>query len=313
MPWPPTPTGSPASTCSPLADPAWTLLVAVRFAHDAALTALFGLSLFPLYARGAGGRLKPWLALAAFGSLLTTIGWFAATVGEMSGQVTDAVSPAMLWSVIRDMAFGRLAVARIGLAILAGVLAARPGGGKALTLVSGLLLASLAGAGHARLDPGAIGPAADALHLLAAGAWIGGLAGLALAIAGLGPAPTDDAFAGFGRQVRGFSHMGYAAVAVLVGTGVLNGVRLVGSPGNLVSSPYGQLLMAKVALFLAMLALAAVNRLWISPALTRSPVGCDSRTWLRRLARHVAAEQGLAVLVLAAVAVLGVLDPAGGG
>ena len=295
-----------------MADPAWTLLVAVRFAHDAALTALFGLSLFPFYAPGASGRLKPWLVLAALASLLTTIGWFAATVGEMSGHMADAASPAMLWSVIRDMAFGRLAVARIALAVLAVVLALRPGGRMALMLVSGLLLASLAGAGHARLDSGGLGPVTDALHLLAAGAWIGGLAGLAATLAGLGPAPTAETLVRFGGQVRGFSHMGYGAVAVLVGTGLINGARLVGSAKNLVSTPYGQLLSVKVALFLGMLALAAVNRLWISPALTRPPPESDSRPWLRRLARHVAAEQVLALLVLAAVAVLGVLDPAGG-
>ncbi len=299
-----------------MADPAWTLLVAVRFAHDAALTALFGLSLFPLYAPGTSGRLKPWLVLAAVASLLTTVGWFAATVGEMSGEVADAASPAMLWSVIRDMEFGRLAMARMALAVLAVVLALRRRQPMALALVSGLLLASLAGAGHARLDPGVVGLwriTADALHLLAAGAWIGGLAGLALAMTGLGPTPTAEALAGFNRQVRGFSHMGYAAVAVLVGTGLINGARLVGSPANLVSTPYGRLLTAKVALFLGMLALAAVNRLWISPALTQPSEGLDPHPWLRRLARHVAAEQALAMLVLAAVSVLGVLDPAAGG
>lgn len=296
-----------------MADPAWTLLVAVRFAHDASLTALFGLSLFPPYAAGASsGRLKPWLALAALVSLLTTIGWFAATVGEMSGQVADAVSPAMLWSVIRDMAFGRLAATRIALAVLAVVLVLRPGGRIMLMLVSGLLLASLAGAGHARLDPGVVGPAADALHLLAAGAWIGGLAGLAATLADIGSEPTAETLVQFGRQIRSFSHMGYAAVAVLVGTGLINGARLVGSAETLVSTPYGRLLSVKVALFLGMLALAAVNRLWISPALTRPPAESGSRPWLRRLARHVAAEQVLAVLVLAAVAVLGVLDPSGG-
>jgi putative copper resistance protein D len=299
-----------------LADPAWTLLVAVRFAHDAALTALFGLSLFPLYTAGAAGRLKPWLVLAAVLSLLTTAGWFAATVGEMSGEVADAASPVMLWSVIRDMEFGRLAMARMALATLAVVLALLGRRPMALTLVSGLLLASLAGAGHARLDTGAAGLwriVADALHLLAAGAWIGGLGGLASAIAGLGSAPTADTLAGFGRQVRSFSHMGYAAVAILVGTGLINGTRLVGTAGNLASTPYGRLLMVKIALFLGMLALAAVNRLWISPALTGPSRELDSRPWLRRLARHVAAEQALAILVLATVSVLGVLDPASGG
>jgi putative copper resistance protein D len=304
-----------------LADPAWTLLVAVRFAHYAALTALFGLALFPLYAAGERGApaarsRKPWLIVTAVLSLLTTGLWFAATVGEMSGAVADAAAPDVLWPVIRDMEFGHLAAARMGLGILAVALAVRRDRPWALTLVSGLLLASLAGAGHARLDAGAAGLgriAVDALHLLAAGAWFGGLAGLASAMASLGPAPADAALTRFGLQIRGFSHMGYAAVATLVGTGLVNGVRLVGSTGALLSTAYGRLLMVKVALFLGMLALAAINRLWISPALTQPSEGLDSRPWLRSLARHVAAEQVLAVLVLAAVSWLGVLDPASGG
>jgi putative copper resistance protein D len=74
---------------------------------------------------------------------------------------------------------------------------------------------------------------------------------------------------------------------------------------DLIGTGYGRLLMFKIGLFLAMLGLAAVNRLWISPALTTG----NQAVWLARLKRHVLAEQVLAALVLLAVAVLGTLDP----
>jgi putative copper export protein len=69
--------------------------------------------------------------------------------------------------------------------------------------------------------------------------------------------------------------MGYVAVATLVGTGVINGWFLVGSPSNLIEQPYGPILLLKLLLFTGMLALAAVNRFWLVPALSSTPTAVD--------------------------------------
>jgi len=74
-------------------------------------------------------------------------------------------------------------------------------------------------------------------------------------------------------------------------------------------APYGLLLILKVALFAGVMALAAVNRLRLTPALARGEPAA-----LPRLRRSVAAEYALICAVLAATAVLtGFLSPSSAG
>lgn len=106
--------------------------------------------------------------------------------------------------------------------------------------------------------------------------------------------------------------MGYAAVATLVGTGLVNSWLLVGSVSSLLHTTYGQILMAKLAFFAGMLALAAANRFWLVPALEASGRGVagGSDLWRRKLRTHVLSEQGLGLLVLLSVSLLGTIRPA---
>src|SRR5260221_641336 len=48
-----------------------------------------------------------------------------------------------------------------------------------------------------------------------------------------------------------FAGVGLAAAAVLIGTGLVNPVLLVGTPGALLATPYGRLLGLKLLLFAA--------------------------------------------------------------
>jgi uncharacterized membrane protein YraQ (UPF0718 family) len=99
---------------------------------------------------------------------------------------------------------------------------------------------------------------ADAVHLLAAGAWLGGL----FALLALLRSRPHDGFAGeIGRVLMRFSGMGYGAVAALVGTGLINTWCLVPSLAHLATALYGQLLIIKLALFALMLFLAVLVRL----------------------------------------------------
>lgn len=71
------------------------------------------------------------------------------------------------------------------------------------------------------------------------------------------------------HALESFSLVGSVIVGLIVITGLMTGYMLVG-PANLLSLPkslYGQLLLAKLALFAAMLALAAANRWRLTPAL----------------------------------------------
>src|SRR5262249_49928879 len=141
------------------------------------------------------------------------------------------------------------------LAVLAGRSrsASRP---YAISLValSAASLASLGGVGHTQAQDGVdllVHVAADGTHLLAAGAWLGGLVSLLVMLR----FPTDLSSSketGVVHVLVRFSGMGYAAVALLVGMGVINSWYMVPSLSQLLASLYGQLLIAKLGLFALM-------------------------------------------------------------
>jgi putative copper resistance protein D len=103
-----------------------------------------------------------------------------------------------------------------------------------------------------------------------------------------------------------FSGMGYVAVTILIASGFVNGWYFVGTLDALVSTPYGQLLIAKLCVFAGMLSLAVANRFWLVPALGRD--GGSAK--LDRLRRHVVAEEVLGLVVVLIVSALGTMEPA---
>jgi putative copper resistance protein D len=153
--------------------------------------------------------------------------------------------------------------------------------------------------------------AADILHLVAAGAWTGALLGLVLLVAR--PARRVDAthLALSYRALHGFGTVGTIVVTTLVVTGLINAWLLVG-PGNvraLGTTLYGQLLLAKLALFALMLGLAALNRFRLTPRFEASIAASDHRGALGALRRSLGAETGCIIAILALVAWLGTLEP----
>src|SRR5208283_2966941 len=112
--------------------------------------------------------------------------WFLALAAGMSGRgLETSFDPHILNTVLLRTRFGQLFSLRFGCAcliVLALLLPIRFGRIFALAFAAALL-GSLAWAGHGADDTGANGifhVAADVTHLLMAGAWIGGLAPLAL-------------------------------------------------------------------------------------------------------------------------------------
>jgi putative copper resistance protein D len=302
-------------------------LVVARFLHYGATTTLAGAAFFPLYAYvGAEpetqGRWRSGLLLrSAVVALISGLAWFVFAVANMSGGLEDVMDPEVLTSVIRDTGFGIVWTARM---ILAAVLIAvtvvqsssRPAWGRDLltSVLAAGLLASLAGAGHAQMKEGWEGVlhvSANAAHLLAAGAWLGGLAPLGFILLGSAGTAASGSVDVDGVLMR-FSGMGYAAVATLVGTGLVNSWFLVGSVSNLLQTTYGQVLITKLALFAGMLGLAVANQFWLVPALEAAVRGEGGRTdvWRGKLRIHVLSEHGLGLLILLCVSVLGTIRPA---
>jgi copper resistance protein D len=314
-------------------------MVYVRALHFAATLMAAGVVFFIVFVaapalRAAPGdkRLRavlwPKLAFIAWFSLVLALGsgavWLVLTAASMSGEApADVFSGGVLETVLTQTHFGLAWTARFIFACILGatfvpLLWTKPSPAwidAAALLAASAFVGALAWAGHAvgGQDVEAIvHPAADILHLVAAAAWVGALVPLALLLA---TADKDEASVAIARAaVLRFSTLGIAAVGTLLLTGIVNSWYLVGSVAALTGSYYGQLLLAKIALFLVMVAIAAVNRERLAqrlmqsasmPATERATFGAISQ--LRRNAT-VKALAGAAVICI--VAVLGTRAPA---
>jgi len=313
-------------------------LIYVRAIHYAATITVAGVVFFLVFIaepafRNAGDDARlpaavrwqfAWLAW--IGLVMTAASgaaWFilvAASMGERA--VAEVFSEGFLGVVLLQTEFGRAWLVR---AILAGLLAAmfavtltakrkRPTGiwlnTVAVALAAGLV-GMLAWGGHAAGGAGAEGivhPTADFLHLIAAAAWLGALIPLALLLRAAGG---DAASLAIARTATlRFSAFGVASVATLLVTGLVNTFHLVGSIQALAGTDYGRLLAAKVALFFAMVAVAAVNRFRLTPRLVPDETLAPARNGLRQLRRNALIEIVLGAVIIAIVAKLGVTPPA---
>jgi putative copper resistance protein D len=235
------------------------------------------------------------LALPA--AVLAAAGWFVLAAAQMAGDVRAALDPAV-WIEALGTLFGTGFVVRLAALLLTAAMLAA-GSDVTAFLLAGMALAAPALSGHAAASSPAhftaIGTIVDALHLLTAGFWIGGLAFLAALFA------RKSAKADLLLVLDLFSEWAMVAVLLLVMSGLINSALvLLGEPGK-VSPPYLGVLGAKLACVAVMLALAATNRFRLIAKFT---AGAEAR-----LARNVRLELGLGVFVAALAGLLGQLAP----
>ncbi|MCC6312786.1 MAG: copper resistance protein CopC, partial [Thermomicrobiales bacterium] len=253
------------------------------------------------------------IALAAIGDALALAAQAAAVSpsGWMAGLMTT----------LTDTRFGRLWLLR--LALLAGLAIAlrfadwqRPRaralpGWAALLLVAVLPLPYSLTSHAAALEHGRITAVVnDALHLLGASLWVGGLAVLATVLLpdarGAGRA---DVRAAFGRVIPRFSVLALTAWGVLVLSGVYGAWLQVGSLEALWATDYGRTLLVKLALLIPLLLLGGFNLIVVRRRLRGSPPPMDGAPWVRRFVMTVGAEVALAAIVLLVVGRLIGLEP----
>jgi copper resistance protein D len=256
-----------------------------------------------------------WISLLL--CLLSGAAWLLLTAQSMSGQpLGDVLSQGVIWTVLARTEFGndwllRLVVAVLLAAALQALLPARRNASRgvaaAAVVLAATLVGSLAWAGHAigaSGSEGIIHPAADVLHLIAAAAWVGTLPLLVFLLA---MALHDPTMVGMAQTATlRFSTLGILSVGTLLATGIVNSWYLVGSITALTGTPYGRLLSIKIALFVAMVAIAAVNRLGLTPRLLRN----ETAAALHPLRRNAAIETLFGVFILVIVAVMGTEPPA---
>lgn len=153
--------------------------------------------------------------------------------------------------------------------------------------------------------------ASDIAHLWAAGAWVGALLSF-LMLAVIKPANQSDSVEILSRTSNSFARIGTLIVTVLTVSGIVNYVLIVGpSIDPLISTLYGRLLLGKLVLLGGMLALAAANRFRLSPGLEAALKTGNHVKAALKLRQSLFTETALAVLILAAVAWLGILSPTG--
>ncbi len=304
------------------------LLIIARTAQIGASILLAGIFTFELVTLGLAGwpasgdfheierclfRLAVWSLVA---SLLSALFWFWLEVASMSGlSLTNAFSTTAWRTVLFETEFGCVWQLRLGLIAVAFALA--PSGlaqdevrRRTLILVfwllSVVLLASLAWISHAaaaRVQP--LGLLGDAVHLCAAGGWIGGLAPLAIFLTRARASVSLTAHTP--HVLRRFSALSLCCVSVLVVSGVSNSWLLVGSVRALFTTRYGALLIFKLILFALLICFAARNRVVIKTKLLSAPTRSDLLSQLRR---NVIYEVCLGTAVVVIVGWLGVTPPA---
>ncbi|HET7094894.1 MAG TPA: CopD family protein, partial [Thermomicrobiales bacterium] len=251
----------------------------------------------------------------------------AAVVGNLAALLVQAAAlgsadyPGAAWTTVSDTRYGRLWWLRIGLLAAYALLLRfadweRPGR-RALLAGLGLIVAaampipySLNTHAAAEQTGTTVAVATDALHLLGAAMWAGGLivllAVLLPALPGR-PMARRDVVA---RALPRFSATALVAWAVLGASGLYSAWLQVGSLDGLRETTYGQTLLVKLALLVPLLGLGAVNLLVASPRIEHAANAPRSLQWSRRLTWTIGAEVALVTIVLLVVGRLTGLEPA---
>ena len=275
----------------------------LRGAHVAALVSLFGTLLFlvvvapPAMAEAvtAAARLRLVLLrlarISAACALIVGLAWLTLESAVIAGADSASMTLHVLPVVALQTQFGQWLTVRLGLLLVVfSLLCALPLATVAATVLAAAALAIQPMLGHAGAIGGSVGIEliiSETLHLLAAGAWLGGLLPLFIA---LGILPHEQA----ATACRNFTPIGLAAVLILAGTAVVQVVEFMGGLPGLFGTGYGHVALVKLGLFVVLLTLAGLNRLVFTDRLA----GTASLAARRHMRLSVATEAVLGVLVV---------------
>ncbi|MFC3613005.1 CopD family protein [Lutimaribacter marinistellae] len=210
----------------------------------------------------------------------------------MGGALDGAVDPMMLGIVAESPLGASLIVRLVGLALILSVLL--PWRTARWLAAAGAILAcaSFAMRGHALGDPRLLLGALVTVHIAGLAFWIGSFAPLSRAARRETPEKA-------GALAHEFGTKALWVVALLVAAGILTLVLLGAATPDALFSPYGQAFLLKLALFAGVLALAALNKLRLTPDLFKAMPGAA-----QRMRRSIAVESVLVAAILATTAAL---------
>lgn len=289
-----------------------SLFVLCRFVHFISMMQLFGACVFTrlLSPEGFSAILarknQTLILVSAFGAALTAFLMLAVQAGVMGNGWADTTN-LTVWMLVLTTTFGEvwrwhmlMAVGALLLLLINGL----PGRYLMALLLSAGMLASQALIGHAAMHEGVVGVLQRGnhiLHLLSAAYWVGSLIPLLTCMAmthqpSLRPAAIVT--------LLRFSTFGHLAVALVILTGVINGVLILQRWPTDMHSPYELLLVCKSVLVVVMVAVAIYNRYSVVPQMAE-----HSEQMQRRMIAICWGELGLALLVIALVSLFATLSP----
>jgi copper transport protein len=281
------------------------ILIANQALHLGLLLAAVGGTLFWVFTLGRthplAQSLRPCLALLIGGAALAGIANIGINGAVLQGGAFDTLLSAAAWSVGMSSSIGASAIfALAGLLLLCLGLAVGRVPSLPL-LLSGCVVAllSLVVTGHAAsAPPAALASALVFVHGLAAAYWLGSLWPLVLTL-------RYRRLEEVARVVRRFSNTAQGAVALLLLAGGGLSVLQLRQPDAVLSTGYGLIWLVKIGFVLLLLAVAAWNRLRLTPALRDD----NGATAAKALRRSIAVEFGLVLVLLVATAGLGNTPP----
>lgn len=272
------------------------------------------------------GDLTSEMLVPPFWRKISQFAWMAFLIGlllSLLSQAGQANGNELAWPwasetslVLTGSRLGLIWLVRLTLALIGIWLMLRPAAPRWKVwvefAVSLLLLLTVSLGSHAATEAHPLLPVfADWLHLLGMSLWFGGLAYLLPGLRQLHPVEGTLRTRLIASLMIRFSTMAIISVGVIGITGLYAAALRVGSLEALDDTIYGHVLYIKQGFVVALLLLAGVNFLFLTPRLKRDrQAGVSNIPFARHFETMVKAEVIMACLLLAVVSLLTYLPPA---
>jgi putative copper resistance protein D len=239
------------------------LLHAARGLHLAAVSFAGGGGIASSLSAGGRRTMPHWVTAACLAAIATQGLLLEAHAAELLDTGTWLPGPAAALATVQRSWVGRLMLGEtvaMGGALLLAMAKARL---IWVSLLAALCLVLIALASHAGAEGGRVLGVASAFHVTLAGLWFGSLPALLL-VAREGSLRNTDAFL---EALPRFSRIAMPSMLAVLATGTALAAWTTGGQGGLFGTPYGAILLAKLAMVGAALTCAATLRRRLPAAL----------------------------------------------